>query len=86
MVFGDTSNERIQLNDDSMWPGDIGWNHPDGSKEDIEHIRELSINFNHQNITEYRRELDLNNAISMVLMLSFWRKNMCMTIRIYLQG
>ena len=98
MVFGNPSNERIQLNDDSMWPGDIGWDHPDGSKDDIEDIRELLIegknseadqlmvekfsrlgvtrshqtlgelfiNFNHQNITEYRRELDLNNAISRV--------------------
>ena len=29
MVYGKTSNERIHLNDDSMWPGDPGWNEPD---------------------------------------------------------
>lgn len=98
MVFGKTSNERIQLNDDSMWPGDIGWKQTDGNKVDLAQIRallfagknaeadqlmvekfsrkgitrshqtlgELFINFDHQNITEYRRELNLNNAISTV--------------------
>ncbi len=98
MVFGHPSNERIQLNDDSMWPGDLGWTQPEGSREDIEQIRkllmagknseadqlmvdkfsrgavtrshqtlgELFIRFNHQNITEYRRELDLNKAVSTV--------------------
>ncbi|MDX2429521.1 MAG: glycoside hydrolase family 95 protein, partial [Bacteroides sp.] len=98
MVFGKTSRERIQLNDDSMWPGDLGWGPPDGNREDIEQIRglllaeknseadqlvvekfsrkaitrshqtlgELFIEFNHQNITDYRRELDLNKAISTV--------------------
>ena len=98
MVFGHTGTERIQLNDDSMWPGDLGWDQPEGTKEDIAQIRnlllegknqeadqlmvekfsrngvtrshqtlgELFIDFNHQNITEYRRELDLNSAISTV--------------------
>ena len=98
MVFGHTGTERIQLNDDSMWPGDLGWDQPEGTKEDIDQIRdlllegkpqeadqlmvekfsrngvtrshqtlgELFIDFNHQNITEYRRELDLNSAISTV--------------------
>ena len=41
MVFGNTTNERLQLNDDSMWPGDLGWDQPDGDREDLEHIREL---------------------------------------------
>jgi alpha-L-fucosidase 2 len=41
MVFGNPSKERIQLNDDSMWPGDLGWDQPEGSKEDILKIREL---------------------------------------------
>ena len=98
MVFGNTSKERIQLNDDSMWPGDLGWDQAEGKKQDIAQIRdlllagknneadqlmvekfsrkgvirshqtmgELFINFNHKNITEYRRELDLNTAISTV--------------------
>ena len=99
MVFGNTSNEHIQLNDDSMWPSDNdAWNEPDGNKEDLNHIRELLfkgentkadslfvdkfsrksvvrshqtmgdlfIDFDHKNITDYRRELNINNATSSV--------------------
>ncbi len=98
MVYGNTFNEHIQLNDDSMWPADKGWKQPEGNKADLEEVRsllfagkhveadklmvekfsnkgvkrshqtlgDLFIDFNHQNITEYRRELDLNNAISKV--------------------
>ena len=95
MVFGKTSNERIQLNDDSMWPADNAkWNEPDGNKEDLENIRELLFNgknsgadklfvekfsrkkvvrshqtlgnlvidFDHKNISNYRRELNISNA------------------------
>ena len=98
MVYGNTSNEHIQLNDDSMWPADLDWEHPEGNKKDLEEIRrlliagkhveadqlmvekfsakevirshqtlgDLHIGFDHQNITEYRRELDLNKAISTI--------------------
>ncbi|MEN8186837.1 MAG: glycoside hydrolase family 95 protein [Bacteroidota bacterium] len=41
MVFGKTSEERIQLNDDSMWPADLGWGEAEGNKQDIQDIREL---------------------------------------------
>ena len=41
MVFGKTSNERIQLNDDSMWPGDDNWDEPEGNSKDVEAIRSL---------------------------------------------
>lgn len=99
MVFGNTSNERIQLNDDSMWPADIeDWNEPEGNVNDLETIRQLLfegkndeadnlfvekfsrktvvrshqtlgdlfIDFDCQNITEYKRELDISSAISKV--------------------
>ena len=98
MVFGRTSNENIQLNDDSMWPGDTGWDEPDGNRSDIEKIRELifdgkhveadhlfvekfsrkdvvrshqtlgdlHIDFDHKNISEYRRELNISNATASV--------------------
>ena len=98
MVFGKTSHERIQLNDDSMWPADIGWDQAGGTKKDLERVRqllfkgeitkadqlmvdkfsrkgvtrshqtlgELFIHFDHQNITDYRRELNLDKAISTV--------------------
>ena len=99
MVFGNTSSERIQLNDDSMWPSnDDAWNEPEGNKEDLNTIRallfdgentkadslfvdkfsrktvvrshqtmgDLFIDFNHKNISDYRRELNINNATSSV--------------------
>lgn len=99
MVFGNTTNERFQLNDDSMWPGnDPDWTDPEGTKADLDNIRQLLfegnneaadslfvakfsnktivrshqtlgdlfIEFNHDNITDYRRELDIENATSSV--------------------
>ena len=45
MVFGNTNSERIQLNDDSLWPGAPGdWNDPEGTKDDLDTIRSLLIN------------------------------------------
>ena len=97
MVFGDPINERIQLNDDSMWPGDPeNWKEPSGNIRDIQMIRQflfqgrnveadrlfeqkfsnkrilrshqtlgdLRIQFNHEQISDYRRELNIENAIS----------------------
>ena len=46
MLFGDPKNERIQLNDDSLWPADLGWDHPSGTSEDLEEIRALIKNGN----------------------------------------
>ena len=43
MVFGNPVHERIQLNDDSLWPNDLGWNHPEGNPEDLKNIRHLLI-------------------------------------------
>lgn len=99
MVFGNTSGERIQLNDDSMWPANNKeWNEPEGNKNDLEEIRsllfegnteaadqlfvdkflcksivrshqtlgDLFIDFDHQNISDYRRELNISDAVSKV--------------------
>jgi len=99
MVFGKTTNERIQLNDDSMWPADNeAWNEPEGNKEDLAAIRkllfkgenaaadnmfvekfsrksvvrshqtlgDLFIDFDHKNITDYRRELNISNATATI--------------------
>jgi len=41
MVFGDPVNERIQLNEDSMWPGGPEWGNSKGTPEDLEEIRNL---------------------------------------------
>jgi len=98
MLFGKTSNELIQLNDDSMWPADLGWDEPGGDKNDLEDIRSLlfqgknaeadklivekfsrkgivrshqtlgnlHIDFDHQNISDYRRELNISKAMATV--------------------
>lgn len=98
MVFGNPSEERIQLNDDSMWPADKGWDEPAGNENDLEQIRELlkvgkhveadalfvekfsrkrvvrshqtlgdlHLGFQHENITDYRRDLDLQTATATV--------------------
>lgn len=41
MVFGDPHKERIQLNEDSMWPGGPDWGNFKGTPEDLEHFRKL---------------------------------------------
>jgi alpha-L-fucosidase 2 len=41
MVFGDPQHERIQLNEDSMWPGGPDWVDFRGSPEDLDLIKTL---------------------------------------------
>ncbi len=42
MVFGDPINERIQINEDSLWPGGPEWSDNNkGTPEDLEKIRKL---------------------------------------------
>lgn len=43
MIFGGTETDRIQLNDDSLWPADLGWDEPEGTPEDLQQIRNLLI-------------------------------------------
>ncbi len=94
MVYGKTSHEHLQLNDDSMWPADLGWDEPGGNEKDLQAIRELLFNgknkqaddlfvakfsrkkvvrshqtlgdlfldFEHENITDYHRALNISNA------------------------
>ena len=96
MVFGHPTNERIQLNDDSLWPNDLQWEHPKGGPEELKAIREillqgdaksadslmvhyfsnksitrshqtlgdLYLNWEHQDISDYKRSLDLSTAIA----------------------
>ncbi len=44
MVFGDPVSERIQLNEDSLWPGGPDWGNSKGSPEDLDYIRQLILN------------------------------------------
>jgi alpha-L-fucosidase 2 len=41
MVFGNPENERIQLNEDSMWPGGPDWGNSEGNIEDLKFLRHL---------------------------------------------
>ena len=41
MVFGDPVNERIQLNEDSMWPGGPEWGKAKRTPKDLKEIRDL---------------------------------------------
>jgi alpha-L-fucosidase 2 len=44
MVLGKISNERIQLNNDLMWPGDNkDLKKSDGDKDDLKKIGELLL-------------------------------------------
>lgn len=43
MVFGAPNRERLQLNDDSLWPAEDGWDNPDGTPEDLAKVRQLII-------------------------------------------
>ncbi|MBV6648058.1 MAG: glycoside hydrolase family 95 protein, partial [Cyclobacteriaceae bacterium] len=95
MIFGDPIHERIQLNDDSIWPGEMNWDLPSGNSEDLKKIRtllfqgkntqadklfvekfsnqtivrshqtlgDLYVDFDHKDITDYKRTLDISKAI-----------------------
>lgn len=43
MIFGDPVHERIQLNEDSMWPGGSDWGESQGSPKDLEYVRRLLV-------------------------------------------
>ena len=96
MVFGNPFNERIQLNDDSLWPNDLGWEHPPGKPANLASVRkalfegdaksadslmvyyfsnksitrshqtlgDLFLDWEHKDITDYKRFLDLKTALS----------------------
>lgn len=98
MVFGIPGHERIQLNEDSMWPGGPDdWDLADGTPADLAQIREYLIagdhkqsdsllvlkfsrkdvtrshqtmgdlwfDFDWENVTDYKRSLDLHSAVTL---------------------
>ena len=104
MLFGDVENDKIQLNEETVWAGEPGNNVPKDYYQDIQKIRTLLFNGkyeeaqkmalevfpkntpkdnnygvpyqtvgnlnlhfpNHENPSDYRRELNIENAISTV--------------------
>ncbi|MDR0532367.1 MAG: glycoside hydrolase family 95 protein [Verrucomicrobiales bacterium] len=67
LVMGEPERERLVLNEDSLWTG--GTN-PSGKYESMgayQTLGNLFVNFpGHKNISDYRRELDLSDAITSV--------------------
>ena len=63
MVFGNPSIERIQLNDDSLWPKDLGWNQPEGNAKDLSKIRKLLFEGKNQLVDSLLVELFSNKTI-----------------------
>lgn len=43
MVFGHPTRERLQLNEDSLWPGGPEWGNAKGTPADLEEIRRLIL-------------------------------------------
>lgn len=64
MVFGDPTNERIQLNEDSLWPAENGWGLAEGTPEDLERVRQLLIGGNHVQADSLFVEKFLNKSVT----------------------
>lgn len=61
MIFGGISQERIQFNDKTLWTGS------DTIRGAFQNFGDIFIDFEgHQNYSNYRRELDIENAIARV--------------------
>lgn len=60
MVFGGTTRERIQFNEDSLWVGD---ENDTGSSQAF---GDLFVEFSHSGSINYRRELDIARAVHTV--------------------
>ena len=67
LVYGGVADERIVLNEDSLWTGDAN---PSGVYESMgayQKLGEVAINLpSHTGVTDYRRDLDLDTAIAHV--------------------
>ncbi|RYG24991.1 glycoside hydrolase family 95 protein [bacterium] len=67
LVYGSPAEERIVLNEDSLWTGDENPSGEDGTMGSYQKLGELRISLpGHENATEYRRELDLSDAVARV--------------------
>lgn len=63
-VFGQPDVERIQFNEDSLWVGNE--DHTGGYQP----FGDLYIRFGHKDFSNYRRELDISNAVQTVKYVS----------------
>jgi alpha-L-fucosidase 2 len=67
LIAGGTTHERIVLNEDSLWTGDED---PSGNYDTMgayQTLGDLLINLpDHENVTNYRRDLDIGDALAHV--------------------
>ncbi len=57
MLFGGTESERIQFNVDSLWEGD------ENDTGSYQAMGDVLLDLGHLDATDYRRELDIKNAV-----------------------
>ena len=57
MVFGGVPKEQIQFNEDSLWIGD------EQSTGSYQAFGDLFLEFNHSEVSNYRRESDISRAV-----------------------
>ena len=66
LVYGDPAEERIVLNEDSLWTGDENRSGDDGTMGSYQKLGELRISLGHKDVSEYQRSLDLSKAVASV--------------------
>lgn len=67
MIYGDPAEERIVLNESSLWTGTDNPSGDDGSMGSYQKLGELRVTLpGHEGATEYRRDLDLSQALAHV--------------------
>ncbi|NQT88065.1 glycoside hydrolase N-terminal domain-containing protein, partial [bacterium] len=65
MIFGGAAEERVQFNDDSLWTGDENPSGGYGSMGGYQAFGDILIKQpSHGQVTDYRRELDIAQAIA----------------------
>ena len=67
LIYGDPAEERIVLNEDSLWTGDANPTGDDATMGDYQRLGELRVRLDHADATGYRRDLDLSQALAHVV-------------------
>jgi alpha-L-fucosidase 2 len=71
MIFGGVGQERVVLNEDSLWTGDANPSGDNGTMGAYQALSDLVIDLpGHVAQSGYRRDLDLSNAIARVMYVS----------------
>ena len=74
LIGGGPARERIVLNQDSLWTGDENPSGNDGTMGAYQCLGDLCLNLpGHENFADYRRDLDIGNALAPVKLPIRWR-------------